>query len=322
MNKIAIAVHGGVGNFEETTYSAEEQKAYKEVLSAALDAGYAILKRGGAANDAVVASVKVMEDSPFFNAGKGSVFTHEGKNEMDASIMSGKDLRCGAVTCVRHIKNPIAAAQRVMDKSKFVFMAADGAEKFALEEGIELVDASYFFTQARWQQLAKLKDTDIIQLGNDPKGDLDNPDESKIEKFGTVGCVAIDEDGNLAAATSTGGLVNKKYNRIGDSPVIGAGTYANNLTCAVSCTGGGEEFIRIVAAHEISAIMEYRKVSLKLASSEVILKKLKAIGGSGGCIAIDKNSRIVITFSTLGMFRGSIDKDGRKMVAIYRDETE
>jgi L-asparaginase / beta-aspartyl-peptidase len=317
--KIAIAVHGGAGNFEETSYTPEEEAIYKEVLSAALDAGYNILRKGGNSADAVVAAVKLMEDSPYFNAGKGSVFTHEGKNEMDASIMTGKDLKCGAVTCVRRIKNPISAAQRVMDKSHFVLLSSEGAEKFALDEGLELADASYFFTPARWQQLAKIKDTGTVQLGNDPKGDLDGAAEATIEKFGTVGCVAIDEDGNLAAATSTGGLVNKEYNRIGDSPIIGAGTYANNKTCAVSCTGGGEEFIRIVAAYDISCLMEYRKVSLKRATEEVILKKLKAIGGHGGCIGIDLNGSIIMTFTTLGMFRGSIDRDGRKMVAMYKD---
>src|SRR4051812_16511771 len=194
-NKIAIAVHGGAGNFEVTSYTPEEEDAYKEVMSLALDAGYNLLRKGGTSTDAVVASVKVMEDSPYFNAGKGSVFTHEGKNEMDASIMNGKDLRCGAVTCVRRIKNPIALAQRIMDKSAFVFLSSDGAENYALKEGIELVDASYFFTPARWAQLAKVKDTGTTQLGNDPKGDIE-PTDLPVEKMGTVGCVAIDENGN------------------------------------------------------------------------------------------------------------------------------
>jgi beta-aspartyl-peptidase (threonine type) len=209
-------------------------------------------------------------------------------------------------------------AQRIMDKSDFVFLSSEGAENYALKEGIELVDASYFFTPARWAQLARVKDTGAIHLGNDPKGDIE-PTDQPAEKLGTVGCVAIDEAGNLAAATSTGGLLNKQFNRIGDSPIIGAGTYANNNTCAVSCTGGGEEFIRIVAAYDISCLMEYRKVNLKRATEEVILKKLKAISGHGGCIAMDADAGIVMTFTTLGMFRGSIDKDGRKMVAIYKD---
>ena len=318
-HKIAIAVQGGAGNFSDTAYTDEQKKVYKNALSEALDSGYAILKKGGSSIDAVVAAVKMMEDNPLFNAGRGSVFTNDGKNEMDAAVMKGKNLKCGAVTCVRHIKNPVEAARKVMDSSQFVFLSAEGAEQFAKKEGLEIEDTSYFFTPFRWEQLQKIKNSDTTHLDSDTHGEVQPPDETKIEKFGTVGCVAIDANGNLAAATSTGGIANKKYNRIGDSPIIGAGTYANNKTCAVSCTGKGDDFIRLVVAHDISALMEYKRFSLKRAVQKVILEKLKAIGGRGGCIAIDRKSNIEMPFTTSGMFRGSIDKNGKKKVAIYKE---
>lgn len=316
--KIAIAIHGGASNLKaDSTFTKEKEELYRQGLSAAIDSGYAILKNGGSSTDAVVAAVKCLEDNPLFNAGKGAVFSHEGKNEMDAAIMNGKTLDCGAVAGVRRIKNPIATARKIMDSSQFIFLAAEGAEKFAQLHHEELVDTSYFFTQFRWDQLQKLKNKDTTHLDNDSRGYLFPVDETKIEKFGTVGCVAIDANGNLAAATSTGGVVNKRYNRVGDSPIIGAGTYANNKTCAVSCTGKGEDFIRLVAAKDISDIVEYQKFPLSRAVNKVIMQKLKAIGGRGGCIAIDKHGTIVTSYTTTAMFRATIDKRGIKKIQIF-----
>ena len=316
-HKIAIALHGGASNVLNMNLTPQQDSAYKASLSAALEIGYKILQNGGTSIDAVTQTVKYLEDNPLFNAGKGSVFTADSINEMDAAIMNGSNLKCGAVAGVHTIKHPILAAKLIMDSSQFILLSGKGAEKYAEKNNLEIVNPEYFKTEFRWNQLLKLKNTDTTILDHDLKGKIDPIDENKFDKFGTVGCVAIDYYGNLSAATSTGGIVNKKYNRIGDTPIIGAGTYANNKSCAVSCTGKGEDFIRLVAAHDISSLILYKKKSLKNAVNNVIQKKLIDIKGRGGCIAIDKNSNIAISFTTSGMFRAYIDKKGKKFVGIY-----
>jgi beta-aspartyl-peptidase (threonine type) len=316
----AIALHGGASNIRNMSLTPKQDSAYRKALSDAVDIGYAILKKGGKAIDAVTATVVFLEDNPLFNAGKGSVFTADTTIEMDAAVMGGKTLKCGAVSGVHTIKNPILAARKILDSSQFVMLSGAGAEKFAKEQGLEIVDPEYFKTDFRLQQFLKLKNTDTTHLDNDSKGEIEPLDDLRFDKFGTVGCVAIDVRGNMAAATSTGGVVNKKYNRIGDSPIIGAGTYANNKTCAVSCTGKGEDFIRLVAAHDISALIEYKNLTLRRAVNLVIKKKLVEKKGRGGCIAVDKHSNIQMVFTTSGMFRASVDKRGKKKVAIYDTE--
>ncbi len=316
-NKFAIAIHGGAGNMLKRKYTPEEEEAYKKVMGEALDLGYSMLSKGAKATDVVEAVIKVMEDSPLFNAGKGSVFTNSGTNEMDAALMDGSNLKCGSVTNVRTIKNPISAAKTIMNKSQFVFLSGNGAEQFAKENGLEIVDTSYFFTQKRWDEMMKIRDSTKTQLDNEGHGSIESLDS--VNKFGTVGCVVLDGYGNLAAGTSTGGITNKKYNRIGDSPLIGSGTYANNKTCAVSCTGHGEDFIRIVASHEVHVLMLYKKMSVSKAANKVINEELKSVGGRGGLIAIDHKGNITFQFNTTGMFRGCIDKNGKKTVEIYRD---
>jgi len=278
---------------DKKDFSPELEKAYLDKLQEALDSGEAILKSGGTALDAVTASVIIMEDSPLFNAGKGSVFSESGENEMDAAIMSGKDLSAGAVAGVRTIKNPIIAARKVMEESKHVLLVRDGAEKFAKEHGVEIVDPSYFFTQKRYDALLK------------------------AQKHGTVGAVALDRAGNLAAATSTGGMTNKMTGRVGDTPIIGAGTYANNKTCAVSATGHGEFFIRYSVAYDISALMEYKGMKIEEAANEVIFNKLLPVGGTGGVITVDKDGNYSMTFNTSGMFRGVVTAEGTIETGIY-----
>jgi L-asparaginase / beta-aspartyl-peptidase len=289
-----LVIHGGAGVMQPTDFTPELEKAYLDKLQEALDSGKTILKGGGTALDAVVASVKVMEDSPLFNAGKGSVFTEAGENEMDAAIMNGKDLSAGAVAGVKRIKNPILAARKVMEESRHVMLAGEGAEKFAREHGLEMADPSYFFDQKRYDALLK------------------------AQKHGTVGAVALDKSGNLAAATSTGGMTNKISGRIGDTPIIGAGTYANNKTCAVSATGYGEYFIRYTVAHDISALMEYKGMPIEEAAHEVIFNKLLPVGGTGGVIAVDKDGNFAMTFNTSGMFRGYSTSEGKQGLAIFR----
>lgn len=289
-----LVIHGGAGVMEPKDFTPELEKAYLDKLQEALDSGKTILAAGGAALDAVVASVKVMEDSPLFNAGKGSVFTEAGENEMDAAIMNGKDLSAGAVAGVKTIKNPIVAARKVMEESNHVLLVCEGAEKFAREHGVEMADPSYFFDQKRYDALLKARE------------------------HGTVGAVALDKYGNLAAATSTGGMTNKMTGRVGDTPIIGAGTYANNKTCAVSATGHGEFFIRYTVAHDISALMEYKGLNLDEAAREVIFDKLLPIGGSGGVIAVDKDGNFTMTFNSSGMFRGYATSDGKQGLAIYK----
>jgi beta-aspartyl-peptidase (threonine type) len=307
----ALVIHGGAGKIIKENMSDDKEQAYREQLSDVLITGYKILEAGGSSLDAVNRCINIMEDSPLFNAGKGAVFTADGKNELDASIMEGKNLNAGAVTGVTHIKNPISLARKVMEKSPHVFLAGKGAEIFAVEQGVELVDEKYFYTEHRWKQLEERKvkkSQDKILLQN----------YFNSEKFGTVGVVALDKNGNLAAGTSTGGTTYKKYGRIGDSPIIGAGTYANNKTCAVSATGHGEYFIRGVIAYDISALMEYQGKLVQEAADIVIHKKLTEMGGAGGVIAMDAIGNIALTFNTEGMYRGYIYEDGKPMVLIYK----
>ena len=302
---ITLVIHGGAGNISRENLTVEKEKAYQEGLNAALAAGYGVLEKGGTSLDAVEAAIRVMEDSPLFNAGKGAVFTNEGKNELDAAIMDGATLKAGSVASVTTIRNPVSAARAVMEKSEHVMLVGRGAEKFAQEKGLEIVPPEYFFTEPRFKQLNKARDEE------NPKPDHSSDTTGSIlpiflegKKFGTVGAVALDKFGNLAAATSTGGMTNKRYGRVGDSPIIGAGTYANNQTCAVSATGHGEFFIRYVVAHDISALMEYKHRSVKKAAEEVVLEKLVKAGGEGGVIALDRKGNIAMPFNTSGMFRG------------------
>jgi len=327
MGTFTIVIHGGAGTILKAKMTPEKELAYKNVLNESLNAGYLILKVGGKSIDAVEAAIKVMEDSPLFNAGKGAVFTNEGKNEMDASIMDGKSLNAGAVAMVNTIRNPISAARMVMEKSPHVMMVGKGAVKFAKEQELEIVDSSYFYDEKRWMQWQNIKGSNDLELDhseertniNRKEFDAEFDDEND-KKFGTVGAVAIDKNGNIAAGTSTGGMTNKMYGRAGDSPIIGAGTYANDKTCGVSCTGHGEYFIRKVVAYDISALMEYKGYSLQEAADLVIHKKLKEIGGSGGIIAVDSQGNFSLTFNTEGMYRGSMKEDGKPFVGIYKKD--
>ncbi len=303
----SIAIHGGAGVISRDSMTPENERAYRVDLERALDAGYAVLERGGASLDAVVAAVRVLEDSPLFNAGKGAVFNHAGINELDASIMDGATERAGAVAGLRHVRNPIDLARLVMDRSPHVMLVGEGAEEFALEQGVELVPGSYFFTERRWKQLEEAQKAErTASLA-----------QEDIGFFSTVGAVARDKDGNLAAATSTGGMTNKRWGRVGDSPIIGAGTYADNRSCAVSATGSGEYFIRAVVAHEICARVRLTGVSAAEAARDVIHGKLKDIGGDGGVIVVDKDGALALEFNTEGMFRGARDSRGRREIAIY-----
>jgi L-asparaginase / beta-aspartyl-peptidase len=301
---LSIAIHGGAGAMPRSTLSAEREQQYRDGLAAALDAGYATLEKGGSSLDAVTAAVRTLEDNPLFNAGRGAALTRDGAAELDAAIMEGRQQRAGAVAAVRHVRNPIELARRVMEKSRHVLLVGAGAEEFALEEGLALVPNSYFRTEERW-----------AQLENERSG------RSVSELFpfsqGTVGAVALDAVGDLAAATSTGGMTNKRQGRVGDSPIIGAGTYAKNGVCAVSATGHGEYFIRAVAAHHICAAVEFRGLGLREAVRELLHQRLHELGGSGGIIAIDGGGRIVTDFSTEGMFRGARDSSGARQIDIY-----
>ncbi len=301
--KFGMVIHGGAGTIERRSMSAENEQAHRAGLEQALKAGYGILKENGSSLDAVVAAVHVLEDNPLFNAGRGAVFTHEGTNELDASIMDGRTLRAGAVAGLQHIRNPISLARLVMEKSPHVMLDGEGAEAFARQMGIPFVEQKYFYTDERWQELEKVKNKSA-------------PITDK-EKHGTVGAVALDQAGNLAAATSTGGTTNKEFGRIGDSPIIGAGTYADNHSCAISCTGDGEYFIRAVVAHDIAAMIEYKGMPLKEAAQAAI-DKVGKFGGTGGLIAIDKDGHIALPFNTAGMYRGTVGADGKISVEIYR----
>ena len=315
---ITLVIHGGAGTIKRENMTPEREKAYREGLNQALEAGYAVLESGGASLDAVIAAIKVMEDNPLFNAGKGAVFTNEGKNELDASIMDGSTLMAGAVAGVTTIKNPITAAYAVMTKSEHVMMAGKGAEKFAQEQGLEIVEPSYFFDSVRWEQLQRVKGKELGKEANNIDPYIDP--YIKDRKFGTVGAVALDKNGNIAAATSTGGMTNKKYGRVGDAPIIGAGTYANNATCGVSATGHGEYFIRLGVARDISSLMEYKGLSLQEAANEVINTKLEKLGGDGGIVALDRQGNISMTFNSEGMYRGFITKKGEGKTFIYKDD--
>ncbi|MFT4154624.1 isoaspartyl peptidase/L-asparaginase family protein [Parafilimonas sp.] len=317
--KYVLVIHGGAGTILQSSMTPEREALYKQGLQNALNAGNAVLKNGGAALDAVEAAIKILEDDSLFNAGKGAVFTNAGKNELDASIMDGKTLKAGAVAGVTNIKNPITAARAVMDKSEHVMMAGKGAEEFAAANGCTVVDPSYFFTASRWSGLLAARREDSLKaLHKDSTHTLLRQPGNYDYKYGTVGAVALDIYGNLAAATSTGGMTNKRFGRIGDSPVIGAGTYADNNTCAISCTGWGEFFIRLVMAKTISDRMEFAHQSLKDAADEMIMKKLPALGGDGGLIGIDKEGNIVMSFDTDGMYRGYVKSDGETGVEIYK----
>lgn len=322
-DKITLVIHGGAGTITRKNMSPEMEKAYTAVLDQALQTGYTILKNGGTSLDAVTATIQVMEESPLFNAGKGAVFTHEGKNELDASIMEGKTLKAGAIAGVTTIKSPIAAARAVMEQSEHVMLTGKGAEEFAKLRGLEIVDPSYFYTEKRWEGLQRALKAEKSQLDHTEEPAKPRKSSSLIfdegKKFGTVGCVALDQYGNLAAGTSTGGMTNKRWNRVGDAPIIGAGTYANNETCAISATGHGEYFIRSVVAHDISALMAYKGLSLAAASDEVVMKKLVKMGGEGGLVAVDKDGNVSMPFNSEGMYRGYIKANGQKVIRIYRD---
>lgn len=312
-NKIGLAIHGGAGTIDRSSMTPQREREYRTGLERALSAGYEILKRSGSSLDATEAAVGVLENDAHFNAGRGSVFTSAGTNEMDASIMDGKTLRAGAVGNLKHIKNPIGLARFIMEKSPHVMLDCAGAEAFAKANGIELVDQKYFFTQERWDALQKIKAAEKHRTGGAGKIIV----ITDQDRHGTVGAVALDKNGDLAAATSTGGTTNKLPGRIGDTPIIGAGTYANNQTCAVSCTGDGEYFIRAGAAHEVSALMKYRGMTLQEAA-QAALEAVKELGGTGGLIAIDKKGDIALPFNTNGMYRGYVDPNGKFVVEIYK----
>jgi beta-aspartyl-peptidase (threonine type) len=307
-NNISIAIHGGAGTILKSEMSIEKEKNYLEGLKNAIESGYELLKQGESAIDAVERAVITLENNPLFNAGKGSVFNHEGEHEMDASIMEGSSLNAGAVCCVSNFKNPISVARMVMDNSEHVILTGKGAMKFGDLMKCEKQEKSYFFDQLRHEQWLEIKDTETFQLDHS----VTNP-----KKFGTVGAVALDKKGSLAAATSTGGMTNKRFGRIGDSAVIGAGNYANNNTCAISCTGSGEFFIRGVAAYDVSCLMEMGGKTLEQAANEVVNERLKKIGGDGGLIAIDKYGNISMPFNTEGMYRAAKSTESLNEVSIY-----
>ncbi|HYB10213.1 MAG TPA: isoaspartyl peptidase/L-asparaginase [Alphaproteobacteria bacterium] len=317
----AIAVHGGAGTVARSSLSAEQEARYHAGLAAAVKAGQIVLMQGGSALDAVTEAVVSLEDCPLFNAGHGAVFTSEGTHELDASIMDGRTLAAGAVGCTRRIRNPVRAARAVMAGGDYVFLVGEGADRFAAEEGLVLVDNAYFATEARREQWRLVRERGGTALDHDaatlfavlPKTRPD-PDN----KLGTVGAVALDRDGNLAAATSTGGLTNKHAGRVGDTPIIGAGCYANNRTLAVSATGSGEVFMRLVVGHDISARMEYTGADLAASCSHIIMERLPAYGGRGGVIAVDRSGKIALPFSTEGMYRGYARGNDAPVTAIYR----
>jgi L-asparaginase / beta-aspartyl-peptidase len=306
--KYTLAIHGGAGTITGSQMSESQEIDYNLALSNALKAGEKILKNSGTSLDAVEAAVRSLEDNPLFNAGMGSVFAHSGKHEMEASIMDGSNLKAGAVAAIKNVRNPISLSRLVMDKSGYVMMCASGAEEFGRKQMVQFEEDDYFYTAHRYEQLMEIRDTEKVLI-----------DHSAEQKFGTVGAVALDIHGNLAAATSTGGLTNKRYGRLGDSSVIGSGTYANNATCAVSCTGYGEYFLRAVVAHDISCLMEYKGLSLSEACHTVVNKKLVAMGGEGGVIAVDALGNIELAFNSEGMYRGLINSEVKEpLVLIYK----
>ena len=310
MYPITLVLHGGAGTIRRSKMTPEKEQQYRQALQDALGAGFAILENGGRAIEAVERAVLELENCPLFNAGRGSVFTAAGDHEMDAAIMEGRDLQAGAVALIKTVKNPISLARLVMEKSGHVMLAGEGAEQFAVEQGCERATPEYFFDDFRHRQWLKIKGTEAVQLDHT---------EEKDRKFCTVGAVALDQFGDLAAATSTGGLTNKRYGRIGDSPVIGSGTYANNATCAISCTGSGEFFIRAVTAYDVSCLMEYKGLSLAEASRKVVQERLVQIGGDGGLIGVDRKGNYVMEFNSEGMYR-AVQTANHFAIDIYGEE--
>ena len=326
MQKIALAIHGGAGTILKSAMSSEMEENYRKGLQTALEAGWEILKTGGNALDAVEASVVSLENDPLFNAGRGAVFTHDGKNEMDASIMDGKTHNCGAVAFVKNVKNPIKLARLVMEKTEHLLLAGDGANEFARQINVELAPDEYFFTDLRYRQLLKARGENSVRLDHSAEtknekqkteNETQNPKAKSQKPIGTVGAVACDFLGNLAAATSTGGMTNKRFGRIGDTPIVGAGTYADNRTCAVSCTGHGEFFMQTVAAYDVAARMKYKNLSLNDSANEVV-ENLRSIGGEGGLIAVDARGNVALPFNCEGMYRAFITSDGEPIVEIYK----
>jgi len=315
MSTYALAIHGGAGTILSSNMTPELKAAYEDALREALGAGFSVLEKKGSSLDAVIQATKALEDNILFNAGRGSVFTRKGTHEMDASVMEGRNLLAGAVAGVQNIRNPVELAAEVMKNSQHVFLCGDGAKEFALERGIALVPESYFYSEFRYKQWQKARDTDQYVLDHST---VKIEELMRDKKFGTVGAVACDAEGNLAAATSTGGMTNKNYGRIGDTPIIGIGTYANNATCAISCTGHGELFMRAVAAYDVSAMMEYGNLSLEDAMNEVVMVKLKNIGGEGGMIGVDASGKISMYFNSEGMYRAMKDSEGREEIGIFR----
>lgn len=313
--RFTIVIHGGAGTILRKDMTPELEQAYLKGLGDALARGHAILESGGSAVDAVKAATIALEDNILFNAGRGSVFTKKGLHEMDAAIMEGKSLAAGAVACVRNIRNPVELASEVMNHTNHVFLSGEGANEFAIKRGLKLEPDEYFFSQFRYDQWKSIRDSDNYSLDHSQ----DKLEElMKNKKFGTVGAVACDQEGSIAAATSTGGMTNKKFGRIGDTPVIGSGTYANNKTCAVSCTGHGEPFIRAVAAYDVSCLMEYKGYTLLRACEEVVFKKLMALNGEGGLIAVDAQGTPAMVFNSAGMYRAFRSSDGSYEMAIYK----
>ena len=319
VNEFAIIIHGGAGTILKKNMTPEKEAAYQAKLSEAIKVGHTILKNGGTSQEAVMKTIQIMEESPLFNAGKGAVFTHEETNELDASFMDGKTLNAGAVAGVTNVKSPIELAIKVMTDSDHVMLSGKGASTFAKENGLEIVDPSYFYTESRFKSLQRIKNRNKTELDHNDKKAAFYDADIKNAKFGTVGCVALDKNGNIAAGTSTGGMTNKRWGRIGDAPIIGSGTYANNLTCGVSSTGWGEYFIRSQVAYDISAQIEYQKKSLKEATTDVIQNKLTKLGGTGGVVALDKNGNMSFEFNTAGMYRASMNDKGDLVVKIYKE---
>ena len=319
INDFAIIIHGGAGTILKKNMTDEKEAAYKAKLEEAIKVGYTILKNGGTSTEAIMKTIQVMENSPLFNAGKGAVFTNAGTNELDASFMDGNTLNAGAVAGVKDVKSPIELAIKIMTDSEHVMLSGEGASTFAKEKGLEMVDSSYFYTEVRFQSLQKIIEKEKTALDHDDKKAVFYDPVIKDSKFGTVGCVALDKNGNIAAGTSTGGMTNKRWGRIGDAPIIGSGTYANNNTCGVSSTGWGEYFIRSQVAYDISAQMEYQKKSLKEATKDVIQNKLTKLGGTGGVVALDKNGNMSFEFNTEGMYRASMDEKGELIIKIYKE---
>jgi beta-aspartyl-peptidase (threonine type) len=315
-NPISLVIHGGAGTIVKQDMTPALENAYAQGLTEALDQGYIVLEKGGTATEAIIASIKSLEDNLLFNAGRGAVFTKKGLQEMDAAIMDGQTLKAGAIAGVRNVRNPIELAYEVMANSNHVFLSGNGANDFAITRGLKLEPDDYFFSQFRYDQWKEIRDSDNYSLDHTHQ-DLNELHRDK--KFGTVGAVALDQFGNIAAATSTGGMTNKKWGRIGDSPIIGAGTYANNATCGISCTGHGELFIRAVASHDVSALMEYKGMSLQEAMDEVVQKKLKQLNGEGGMIGVDKHGNIGISFNSAGMYRAARNHSGYHHIGMYQE---